>query len=64
MFYTNICSEAQHWEEAQYDAQYLYPQVYLVDQRYHGTLQLICPIQKGPSHLHVLSSHSGQSPPW
>ena len=44
IFYTNICSEAQHWEEAQYDAQYLYPQVYLVDQRYYGTLQQICPI--------------------
>ena len=29
--YTNICSEAQHWEGAQYDAQYPYPQACLVD---------------------------------
>ena len=46
-FYVNVCSEVQHWEEAQYNAQYLYPQACLVDQRYHGILQLIYPIWRG-----------------
>ena len=43
-FYINVCSEVKHWEEAQFGAKYLFPQACLVDQRYHGILQLICPI--------------------
>ena len=63
-FYISICSEVQHWEEVQYDALYLFPLACLVDQRYHGTLKLICPIWKGFGCLHPLSPHCGQSPPW
>ena len=43
-FNTNICNEAQYWEEVKYGAQYLYPQACLVDQRYHGIIKLICSI--------------------
>ena len=39
--YTNVCNEPHHWGEAQCDAQYLYPQECLVDQRYHGIIGLI-----------------------
>ena len=39
--YSGICSEVQHWGEAQCDAQYLYPLACQVDQRYHGTFVLI-----------------------
>ena len=42
-FCTNICSEAQHWVEAQFDALFLSLEECLVDQRYRGIKQLICP---------------------
>ena len=42
--YTNVFSEAQYWGEAQCDAQYLYPQACLVDQRYYGIIKPICSI--------------------
>ena len=64
IFYINDHSEAQHWEEAQSSAVYLYPQAFLVDQRYHGIPQLVFPICKGLRRLYTLLPHFYQSPPW